>query len=208
MGDFEDLALISGYDDFEGVDIGEDLDDVGISPMAYARRFAQARQRGGRRGGGRKQSMQRYMAPNRVAVRRTPPIVSAQPGVSVPSIKYVPFGLGITSMGPGITTATLTQQPQLPIKPRKLTISVARNGAGVANAIILITAFNIGVNNQFAGLGQVDVAMFAANAEGVTMDLGSAEPGINVTLNFFSSIAPAALESIDISATFLVQAVG
>lgn len=201
------------YDDDPGddYDLGA-LEDIGINPMALMQRLAR-----------RAKGLRARLNPRRVRVRRprrvayavpavrtalaTPPVVAPQPGQAEPALKYAPFGLGQTQMGVGITTATLTQQPQLPLKLRKLTIAVGRTGAGVAGALVLITAFTIGTFNQLTGSGAVDTAMYIANAEGATMDLTPGGPGLNVTMNFMSTIAPAAGEFIDISASFLAQAV-
>lgn len=183
-------------DEFD--DVGA-LEDVGAPPRALMRML--------RRGRRVHRPRVVYNAPRAQVALRKPPIVQAVPGVSPPALKYLPFGLGSVNLGVGVTTGSLTQQPQIPLKVRKLTIGVGRNGASVATALVLITAFNIGTINQFAGAGNVDTAAFIANAEGSVMDLSPAGPGINVSLNFLSTIAPGAGDSIDISATFLAQAV-
>jgi len=202
------------YDDDPGddYDLGA-LEDIGISPMALMQKLAR-RARGLYRGQRRRPRV-RVVRPRRVAyavprirtARATPPVVEATPGQAEPALKYVPFGLGQTQIAIGVSTAVLSQQPQLPLKLRKLTIAVGRTGAGVAAALVLITSFTIGVFNQFTGSGNVDTAMFIANAEGATMDLTPGGPGLNVTMNFLTTITPVLLETIDISASFLAQAV-
>jgi hypothetical protein len=189
------------FDDVDDLDDIGALEDIGISPMAMMQRYVRGRGR-------------RVARPRRVAIRtpqvrtalRRPPIIQAVPGLSQEALKYIPFGLGFVSFPVAATTATLTQQPQIPLKVRKLTVAVSRSGAAAA-ALVLISAFNIGTINQFAGAGNVDTAMFIANAEGATMDLSPAGPGINITLNLLSTVAPAVLGELIVSATFLAQAV-
>lgn len=227
--DLYDAEELDGYDDDDDLGALEDIGfsfgsfakkalRAGLDPTYLARKLGKRVFRGGRsrkrRGGGRLRGLS-VMRPARVALGvpriqtalATPPVIAPTPGLSPAALKYIPFGLGQTSMGVGVTTATLSQQPQIPLKVRKLTVAVGRNGATVAAALVLITSFNIGVFNQFAGSGNVDTAMYIANAEAATMNLTPAGPGINVDMAFLSTIAPAAAESIDISASFLAEAV-
>lgn len=180
------------------------LEDIGAIPRSMQRLLT--RYHGGRTAIARPARVA-FNLPRASIVRASPPIVQAVPGLSPTSKKYVPFGLGFGTMGVGVTTLQLTAQPQVPLKVRKLTVGVGRVGAGVLNALVVITAFNIGTVNQFAGLSNVDTAMYIANAEGATMDLSAAGPGINITLDFLSNIAPIVTESISVSASFLAQTV-
>ncbi len=219
-----------GYDD----DDDDDLDDIGaledigfsfkslgkwakravragIDPTYIARKLAKKAFGARRKSRGRRRPARRgrvaFGVPRVATALATPPVIQATPGVSPPALKYVPFGLGSGNMGVGITTLTLQQQPQLPLKCRKLTVAVGRNGASVATALVLITKFSIGVYDQFAGSGNVDSANFIANAEGATMNLSPAGPGINVTMAFLSTIGAGAGDSIDVSASFLAEVI-
>lgn len=150
----------------------------------------------------------RQFGQQRLQVLARPNLIQPTPGVAGASLKHgQPFALVAATMGVGATTGQLAGRPQVPIRAAKLTMAVYRTGAGVANALVtLVSGFN-GIKNILPGLNPVDISGFSALAQGLITEFDGSGPGIDLTLNVASNVAPAAGESIVVTATLWVDAI-
>lgn len=76
-----------------------------------------------------------------------------------------------------LATANATALPQQVFKIERLSIP------DTISASFLINSFNIGAKNQFVTVDPVPGEAFRSGAVGANMELGTTQPGINVTLN-------------------------
>lgn len=172
----------------------DDLADVG-APFRLPSRPAPRPTRGY----GQMPMGQRY-APAR---RLIPPV----PGVPARGLGEQPLGFGTTAFtATSGTLLTMTASPQRPFRGRRLVLDITRTGA-TSTGLVTLTRFDIGVDNQLPGSAAIGAAAFAATAFGVDLDLDPATPGVNITLQFAISAAPAMTDRVDIAATLIGQAV-
>jgi len=188
----DDLELM-GFDDDDDDDLdllGDDDDDDDDMMGLRIRRF---RKRGGRR------------AFKRAFARR---LVSRTPGA--PSVGPKNWPLGFTTVAfllGGATTLRATARPQRPFKGSRLVVDIARSGA-TATGQIIINSFSVGQINQLVSAQPVGAGTFAATAFGVSLAIDQSQPGIDLTIDYTTSLLPAGTDRIDVATTVIGAAVG
>jgi len=176
--DFNDLA-----DYLEG-------DDDGMGSLEIGRR---RRARFKRPGGG--------SLPARTLIPRVP-------GVPAMGARLQPLGLGSSAFTAASgTVIALTARPQRPFKGQRLVVDITRTGAS-ATGLVTITRLDIGTANQLVSSGALIAAAFAATAFDVNLMLDPATPGIDITVQFAISVAPAAADRVDFGGVIVGTAVG
>lgn len=177
LGDLGDEVV--GALDIGALDVGDGEDEVGAFPFRRKRRRAAPAPRG-----------------RMVPVRRLIPRV---PGVPAPGVGLQPLPLGtVTFTNTSGTLLQLQASPQKPFKGQRLVISQSR--VGVSGGLVVVTRLEVGTANQFAFGGELPADAFAATAFDTNMSLQPATPGVQVTLLLRITAAPAAGDSVVVSA--------
>jgi len=141
----------------------------------------------------------------RIPARRLIPQV---PGVPMPGARLQPLGLGATAFTAASgTILALVARPQRPFLGQRLVVDITRTGAS-ATGLVTITRLDIGTANQLVSSGALSAAAFAATAFDVNLQLDPATPGIDITVQFAITVAPAAADRVDISGTIFGTTVG
>lgn len=113
-----------------------------------------------------------------------------QPLPMTPSLNNGVFTSAITSM-------VFTARPQVPFRAERVIASVRR--AGAAGVTILCTTFFIGRQLQLVQNGSFDIEFYSPTAFGVRLALDSAEPGMDITMNMSTSVAPTGTDTLSVS---------
>jgi len=176
-----DTTMPNYFDDLS------DLDDVGTLELGAWRR------------------KKRAAAGRRVAARALMPAI---PGVPMPGARLQPLGMGASAFTAASgTVLALTARPQRPFKGQRLVVDITRTGAS-ATGLITITRLDIGTANQLVSSGALSAAAFAATAFDVNLQLDPATPGIDITVQFAISVAPAGADRVDFAGTIFGTTVG
>ena len=177
-------------DDDDDLDLmGDDDDDDDLMGLRI-RRF---KTRGSRR------SFKRAFA--RRLVSRTPGAPSVGP-------KNWPLGFNtVAFVLAGATTLRATARPQRPFKGSRLVVDIARTGA-TATGLITIGNFSVGQINQLVSAQPVGAGTFAATAFGTSLAVDQAQPGIDLTVDYTTSILPTGTDRIDVATTLIGAAIG
>jgi len=207
LGDALDLAdevLGADFDDDDDMDIlGYDEDGNEILGRRYRGRRSYRR----RSYRGRSRGNRRLVVRPRISSK--PPLLgSGIPGVSSPSAKKIPLGLGSVTFtnASSSTDFTLTARPQVPVRGRRLIVTVTKT-SGAASISSTITDLEVGNKSQFAGGGEIPTDTFAAQVMDSTLVLDDAQPGIEIRLKGAISAIPASGESVTITAAILCDAI-
>ena len=130
------------------------------------------------------------------------------PGVSGPSVKKIPLGLGSMTFdaSSGTTDFTLTARPQVPVRGRRLIVVVTRS-SGASAIAANASDLEVGNKSQFAGGGEIPLETFGPEVMDSTLVFDQADPGIEIRLKGSISAIPAAGESVTITASILCDAV-
>ena len=153
--------------------------------------------------------MQRY-APPPAPVYGIPSqrIIPTIPGAPAIGVKLQPLGFGvITFTATSGTALPATTRPQKPFKGRRLVVDIARTGA-TATGLITVTSLTVGVNNQFVSTGAVGAGAFAATAFDCNVELSACSSALDITVNYATSLAPTAPDTISIGTTLFGESVG
>jgi hypothetical protein len=169
----------NGFDVGYDMDIGEDFDDVGAAPR-----------RGGRR--------------TRAIARSRPPVVQQIAGISPVAAKEMPLGLGscLFAVAQPLPSQTLSVQPQVPFRGRRLVIDIARTGT-TSTGLVTVTAFAVGIKDQRGGFGVLGAGVFAPNATNIVLMMDPAGPGVTITLTITISAIPTTTDRVDVNATII-----
>jgi hypothetical protein len=178
------IAMPNYFDDL--ADVGDDL-ELGWNPFRR-----------------KKRRPTRQAATRSVPARRLlPPI----PGVPARGLGEQPLGFGATAFTAASgTLLTLTASPQRPFRGRRLVVDLTRTGAS-ATGLVTLTRIDVGVDNQLPGAGALAVSTFANNSVGVNLDMDPCTPGVNITLQFNISAAPAMADRVDLAAALIGETV-
>jgi hypothetical protein len=134
-------------------------------------------------------------------------LIPQVPGVPARGLGEQPLGFGASAFTAASgTLLTLTASPQRPFRGRRLVVDLTRTGAS-ATGLVTLTRLDVGVDNQLPGAGALAVSTFANNAVGVNLDLDPCTPGVNITLQFNVSAAPAGADRIDFAAALIGEVV-
>jgi hypothetical protein len=105
----------------------------------------------------------------------------------------------------GVTTQTVTVNPQKPFMPRRLICNAVLNG--VSPRQVVLSAFTIGTEDMLAGAGVIPVEAFASDATDMILMTRAARPGLLISLRFDINATPAALETVTVSSVLIGDAV-
>lgn len=173
--------------DILGEDIlGEDM--MGEDLLGEDILGAQARRRGG-------------------MIRRAPSLFNKVPGVSGPALAKLPLGFGalICDVTNNTTGGQVVTRPQVPVVPRRLVVSIA--GANSANYAVTINNVRVGTKSILASANGIDARAFAPNAFDVSLTAESAQPGIDITIDYTVTPAVSGTDVVAISSTFICDSV-
>lgn len=130
------------------------------------------------------------------------------PGVPRLGPRYQPMGLGVaTFTNVSGTTINLTAAPQRPYRVRKMVIAVTRTGA-TATGAITFNNLKVGSNDQQVSGGAVPAELFADAVQGNFIRFDTASPGVNISLDISTTIAPGAGDSITVTVGFVGETLG
>ena len=115
------------------------------------------------------------------------------------------FGAHTFAAG-GATTATLTARPQVPFRVSRLVVQVTRT-VGAAGIAVAINNVFVGTKSQFAGADSIPAEAFSFNAVGVALLGDSAQPGIDINVQFSVSAAPAGADTVIVQPVIFGDAV-
>ena len=147
----------------------------------------------------------RSAAPRRMPGRRLIPRI---PGVPMPGARLQPLGIGSSAFTlTSGTVLSLTARPQRPFKGQRLVVDISRTGA-TATGLVTITRLDVGTANQLVSSGSLIAGAFAATAFDVNLQLDPATPGIDVTVQFNISVAPAGTDRVDFGGVILGTTIG
>jgi len=178
------------FDDLS--DVGDDLGTLDISDVGLRSPFRNPFSR-------RKKRRKGYNARK---------LIPRYPGVPNPGIRLQPLGLGSSAFTAASgTVIALVARPQRPFKGQRLLIDITRTGAS-ATGLVTITRLDVGTGNQLVSSGSLTAGGFAATAFDVNLQLDPAVPGIDITVQFAISVAPAGPDRVDFAGMILGTALG
>ena len=154
--------------------------------------------------------MARYPQPPPAPVYGIPSqrIIPTIPGAPAIGVKLQPLGFGvITFTATSGTALPAITRPQKPFKGRRLVVDIARTGA-TATGLITVTSLTVGVNNQFVSTGAVGAGAFAATAFDCNVELSACSSALDITVNYATTLAPTAPDTISIGTTLFGESVG
>lgn len=110
------------------------------------------------------------------------------------------FGLPVTTfVNAGATTIRQTDRPQRSFQMDRVVISRFNVGAASPNLVVTITRWKIGAEDMLAGNGPIPIEMFAAAATSARFNGYTAKAGIDVSIDYTISAAPAAMETVSVT---------
>ena len=110
------------------------------------------------------------------------------------------FGLAAqTFVNGGATTLTVTDRPQRTIQIDRVVIARFNVGAASPNLGVTISRFRIGAEDMLSGNGAIPIEMFAANVTSGRFHGYTAKAGIDVTVTYVITAAPAAAETVTLT---------
>jgi len=217
------------YDDFEGddddFDDDDDYDEVDdllghvddLLGVDWGRRRSRSRGRGrgrvstGRRGRRGRRGRTLALSPRVGAVRvlAKPPLIPPAPGVPAMSKLYIPLGLGsFTFVNAGVTANTFSENPQKPVRPRRMWLDIVRT-AGAAGIAVVVNDIKIGVKSMLGGIASVPASQFGPGAFAQHYNMfDSAVPGVNVSVLVALSATPPVGETVTVSISFDCDSLG
>ena len=197
--DFE--ALLGGYDDV--IDVGGD--GVGALPWSrIAKRRTRVRASSPR---GRGAIVRKVLATRLKKQNYMNAINPVVPGAPQLGARNFPLGFGsFTFVNGGVTSTNLVANPQKPFKGLRLMVQVNRSTPG--GELVTITGLDVGTGNQLVSSQALPAEGFAANAFDTMLSLDPSTPGIIITLGIALSAAPAANETISVSAMLIGNTIG
>ena len=213
LAGIEDELAACGYEDDELGEGDAILDDDGLEVGAFGlpsflrRRRVPARRRG--RAPVRRNALIRrrasIMANKRAYINKIQPAI---PGVPKAGARNFPLGFGTaTFINGGVTQFNLVANPQRPFKGARLVIDVRRSALALAE-LVTVTSLNIGQNNQLVSSAALPAEAFRPDGFDTVLSLDPATPGIDITLGIAISAAPAAGESVAVSAMIIGDTIG
>lgn len=147
----------------------------------------------------------RRISPGRspLAVRAARQLAQPMAGVPKPGPRIEPVGFPVVSFTNTSGTAiTVTTRPQKPFKGSRLVLDIARTGP-TATGLITVAQLLVGSRNVLVNANPIGAGAFAPNAFGVELLMDEAVPGIDLTLELQTSVAPGVGDRIDVSATIM-----
>jgi len=203
----DDLA---GDDEYDDMLLGghEDVIDVGDDNLGALRiRSRKTRVRSRRGGSSRRALMKRVLSTRLKAQGYMNKINPVVPGAPQLGARNFPLGFGsFTFVNGGVTSTNLVANPQKPFKGLRLMVQVNRSVAG--GELVTITGLDVGTGNQLVSSQALPAEGFAANAFDTMLSLDPSTPGIIITLGIALSAAPAANETISVSAMLIGNTIG
>ncbi len=173
----------------------DDLSDVGTLELAD---YVGARRRMNR-------GRSRMAARNSVPARQLIPNV---PGVPMPGVRLQPLGLGATAFtATSGTLLTLQASPQRPFQGQRLILDITRTGA-TSTGLVTVSRLDVGTDNQLVGSGAISANAFQPTAFDANVRLAPATPGVNITVQLGTTLAPTAPDRIDVGGTIFGTTVG
>jgi|FLYL01.1.fsa_nt_gi hypothetical protein len=138
--------------------------------------------------------------PTRASVLTKPPLINPIPGVPGRAGAYLPLGLGRFNFTSATATSnTFTTNPQKPVRPRRLWITIARS-AGASGIAVDVTDIKVGTASMLAGVESIPAEQFAPDAFAKEYNLfESATPGVEISVIVSLSAAPDAGENVNVS---------
>lgn|SRR6185503_16766991 len=163
--------------------------------------YEEAIGRGRRR---RRPLRRRLNAAQALASRLVPPV----PGVPPPGVRRLPLGFPVAIFAAASGLALIrTTRPQIPMAGARLVVVVTRAGAS-ATGLVTITDIKVGQRSQLGSVDPIPAEAFAPNAFGVALDLDPAQPGIDISLAFAITAAPAMTDTVNVAAALINPSVG
>lgn len=208
LAGIDDELAACGYSDEDDAVLDDDGEAVGAFglPSFLRRRRLPSRARGG---SVRRNALIRRRASitanKRAYINKIQPAI---PGVPKAGARNFPLGFGTaTFVNGGPTAFDLVANPQRPFKGARLVIDVRRSAAALAE-LVTVTSLNIGQNNQLVSSAALPAEAFRPDGFDTVLSLDPATPGIAITLGIAISAAPAAGETVAISAMIIGDTIG
>jgi len=197
--DYEDALL--GHGDI--LDVGGDgYDDMG--GLRIRRRRTRVRARGARGKSQIRAMILQARLKKQTYMNKINPVVAGAPQLGA---RNFPLGFGsFTFVNGGVTATNLVANPQKPFKGLRLMVQVNRSAPG--GELVTITGLDVGTGNQLVSSQALPAEGFAANAFDTMLSLDPSTPGIIITLGIALSAAPAANETISVSAMLIGNTIG
>ena len=112
--------------------------------------------------------------------------------------QWLPFPV-VTFVNAGLTVQQSTRNGQRPFRGRRIVVTRANVGAASPNLLVTVTQVLIANVPQALSVGGTPVEAFAATAFDLGVDLDSTQPGVDYTVEFTISAAPAVAETVTLS---------
>ena len=158
----------------------------------------------------------------RGGIRPQPSLLNRVPGVSGPALAKLPLGFPTASFhavtsgtgfawAPGSSTvagtsAQVQTRPQVPVVPKRLVVNFVSN---IAAVMVKITNVRVGTKSILASADGIDASTFSPGAFGVELTAESAQPGIDITIDYtLLGAAPTGTNDfVHINATFIADSI-
>lgn len=119
-------------------------------------------------------------------------------GVPKRGLHLQPLGLGtITFNATSGLILNLTGTPQRMFRGQRLVLDVTRTGA-TATGLISVARIDVGVDNQMVSTQGIPAAMYAPTAIDTNVRFDDCGPGITVTVQVTTTVAPGGADRIDV----------